>query len=420
MKNILLILALVLIFSSCSEKNGKAVLSCDGLNTSHLMHLYDEIQLRDGTEAGIIHIYSEYPNYEYAIEPREGYTCVDDVARALVLLTGCERTEENSRVMNKLMDFILYMQSDHGYFYNFLWMDGSINKTYRTSVASPDWWSWRALWAMESYAERGKGESEKISPAAGKLVNKTLKDFLTENRPVQSIEGLSLPVWLPGETAADQAGVLILGLEKHYRRTGNASVLKLIRHLADGLIMMQPGDSSNFPYGAFLSWQNLWHAYGNSQSYALLKAGKLLNDQHYIQKALLETDHFYPWLIDKGFMNYFSIEKEKQTYKLLSQKQFPQIAYGFRPMIYACTEAHKITGERKYLEMAQRIGSWYAGNNLAGKQMYDPETGRCYDAINSPGEINKNSGAESTIEALLALQALEKAGVNLQEMFNNE
>ena len=36
--------------------------------------------------------------------------------------------------------------------------------------------------------------------------------------------------------------------------------------------------------------------------------------------------------------------------------------------------------------------------------MYDPATGRCYDGINSPVDINRNSGAESTIEALLALQ----------------
>ena len=35
--------------------------------------------------------------------------------------------------------------------------------------------------------------------------------------------------------------------------------------------------------------------------------------------------------------------------------------------------------------------------------MYFPQTGICYDGINSKDEINKNSGAESTIEALLSL-----------------
>ena len=33
-------------------------------------------------KVGIVHIYSEYPDYEFEIEPKEGFTCVDDVARA--------------------------------------------------------------------------------------------------------------------------------------------------------------------------------------------------------------------------------------------------------------------------------------------------------------------------------------------------
>ena len=39
--------------------------------------------------------------------------------------------------------------------------------------------------------------------------------------------------------------------------------------------------------------------------------------------------------------------------------------------------------------------------------MYDPETGRCFDGILSETEINKNSGAESTIEALYAILEIE-------------
>jgi hypothetical protein len=36
--------------------------------------------------------------------------------------------------------------------------------------------------------------------------------------------------------------------------------------------------------------------------------------------------------------------------------------------------------------------------------MFSITTGRCYDAINTGNIINKNSGAESTIEALLTMQ----------------
>jgi len=45
-------------------------------------------------------------------------------------------------------------------------------------------------------------------------------------------------------------------------------------------------------------------------------------------------------------------------------------------------------------------------NNPAGVSMYDEKTGRTFDGIDgpSPVKVNRNSGAESTIEALLAIQ----------------
>jgi hypothetical protein len=39
--------------------------------------------------------------------------------------------------------------------------------------------------------------------------------------------------------------------------------------------------------------------------------------------------------------------------------------------------------------------------------MYSISTGVCFDGISSPTSVNQNSGAESTIEALLAIQEVE-------------
>ena len=175
--------------------------------------------------------------------------------------------------------------------------------------------------------------------------------------------------------------------------------------LADGIILMQAGDSLNFPYGAFLSWNNTWHGYGNIQSYALLKTGVLLGKKDYIDKALVEVDNFYPWLIKNGFLNYFNLKKTEGKYEITEEQKFPQIAYGIRPVVYACAEAYRITGKEKYLDLAKQAAAWLTGKNPAGKAMWDPATGRGYDGIISNEKINMNSGAESTIEALLALQA---------------
>jgi hypothetical protein len=322
-------------------------------------------------------------------------------------------------VLDKMMDFLLYMQSDSGYFYNFIWHDGSINKTYRTSLALPDWWSWRSFWAMEEFAALSEKNAGKIEKASGKLAGMIFEDLLTTERSVSEVDGVRIPSWLPGKTAADQAGVLILALEKYYRRTNDSRATGLIGQLAEGILVMQAGDSAHFPYGAFLSWNNTWHAYGNIQAYALLRAGVLLNNNGIIDKALIEVDNFYPWLLENGFLNYFTIKGIEGNYEITEQEKFPQIAYGIRPVVYACIEAYRVTGKEKYLGMAREAAGWLAGKNPAGQVMWDPATGRGFDGIISSEKINMNSGAESTIEALLTLQALEKAGIDIKELYSN-
>jgi hypothetical protein len=66
------------------------------------------------------------------------------------------------------------------------------------------------------------------------------------------------------------------------------------------------------------------------------------------------------------------------------------------------------TGKREYAVMAGLAASWFTGNNPAGALMYDSTTGRGLDGIRDSGTVNLNSGAESTVEALLTLLEVEK------------
>jgi hypothetical protein len=408
-RHLKIFMVFMLILAGCNDNALKPIIRCEKLNMAHLDYLYSEVNLKNGTRAGIVHIYSEYPDYSYNIEPKEGFACVDDVARAVLLLANCSDdsfSRSRQAILDKMMDFILYMQSDSGYFYNFIWHDGSINTTYRTSQALPDWWSWRAFLAMEEFAAISPKNAGKIEKASRKLAEKIFEDLLTQDRMTSEAEGVQIPTWLPGKAASDQSGDIILALEKYYLRTKDSRAPGLITQLAEGIIVMQAGDSLIFPYGAFLSWNNTWHAYGNIQDYALLRAGILLNNPKYIDKALVEVDNFYPWLIKNGYLNYFTIKKTDGKYEITEQEKFPQIAYGIRPVVYACAEAYRITGKEKYLGMAKQAAAWLAGNNPAGKVMWDPATGRGFDGIINEGKINLNAGAESTIEALLTLQEI--------------
>lgn len=409
LKNISLAISILLFSFSCENtKVEKAIIPAVNLN--HLMHLYDVVNLPGNLCGGIVKIYSEYPDYTFEIEPNEGFTCVDDVARAMMIdAVRFSDDEEIQAKYNFMAEFLIYMQAENGWFYNFIWHGLSINKTYRTSLAEPNWWSWRAFWALSNFKSNDERLTQNAKLACEKLAENVFDLYLNQPQTFGTIEGIDVPTWLPLGTAGDQAAVLILGLDAFYKNIKkDERALQLIEKLADGLKQTQKGDAENFPYGAYLSWENLWHAYGNAQSYAMLKAGQLLQREDYTASALLEIDHFYPYLMEMNFPAFFNLKKTNDKFEIVEFQAFPQIAYGFRPIIWACVEAYKVTGKQEYLIKAEEISKWFSGSNIAGIQMYDELTGRCFDGIVSETKVNMNSGAESTIEALLSLQAFHQ------------
>jgi hypothetical protein len=95
---------------------------------------------------------------------------------------------------------------------------------------------------------------------------------------------------------------------------------------------------------------------------------------------------------------------------------FPQIAYAMRPMIVGALRLAEISGNPRHAELAGELATWFFGNNPLHAQMYDPKTGRGYDGILSRQEINRNAGAESTIEALFAILEVEAHPVALRRL----
>ena len=73
-------------------------------------------------------------------------------------------------------------------------------------------------------------------------------------------------------------------------------------------------------------------------------------------------------------------------------------------------ETYLLTGDEKYKARAIKAMSWLSGTNSQSAMMYDSETGRTYDGIDDSG-VNRNSGAESTIEALLTILEMKENGL---------
>ena len=384
------------------------------ININHLNYLYTPVTFSTGTHAAGVYIYAEFPDYHLVGSATEGYTCVDDVSRAALVYLRSNNFSIDTAIQSKafnLIKFIIEMQSANGYFYNFLLPGDQINTNGPTSINSAQWWSWRALQTLTEASPLIKIKNAQLSglidQAVFKLVTKIKADLINIPQTTKVVSGITVPQWLPVGSGTDQAALLILGLIPYCKATNDAVLTAYVKKLADGISLMQQGDAAHYPYGCFLSWENTWHAYGNDQAYALFTAGAFLNDASYTAKALAEVDNFYPWLLQNGMKSSFVVTKNSGQVQVVSEKSFDQIAYGIRPMVFASIEAFKITGQEKYADLAGHLSAWLLGLNDAGKNMYSITTGRCYDAITSAGNINLNSGAESTIEALLTLQKVE-------------
>ncbi|RYF74450.1 MAG: hypothetical protein EOO39_08605 [Cytophagaceae bacterium] len=394
------------------------------VNTDHLLGtLYQPATMAaSGTSVGTIWIYSEPDasgGYKLITDADEGYTCVDDVSRASLFLLREPDLATNADKQDKLRKmtrFILEMQSPTGYFYNFLWPDKTINTTFRTSTNTANWWSWRALWLLsEAYPYFQKTDAivaTQIQTATNRLVDVMLRDFGTKPNNSTIVQGVTVPTWLPYGSGSDQAAIMLLGLNNVYAQTPSAPVLTLMKQLAEGIMLMQKGDGQTYPYGAFLSFENNWHAYGNDQAYALLTVGKALNRPAWIAAARREVESFYPYMLKQGFMESFSVRQSGETLAVVNQSKYAQIAYGVRPMIWATLALYDQTKDPKLLDQATQLTRWFLGNNSATATMYDKATGRGFDGISSPTRVSRNAGAESTIEALLAIQMAEKYGFN--------
>ena len=215
----------------------------------------------------------------------EGFACVDDVSRAALVYLRSGKILTDTTTQNKLynlIQFILQMQSANGYFYNFLMAGNVINTTGQTSVNNANWWSWRALQALTEAGPVIKNLNAplytKMNTAINLLVARIKVDLAGQPATTKVVMGITVPEWLPAGSGTDQSAVLILGLVNYSLSNNDSAITSYITKMADGIALMQQGDATHFPYNAFLSWENTWHAYGNLQAYALMIAGDFLKN----------------------------------------------------------------------------------------------------------------------------------------------
>jgi len=369
------------------------------VNLSHALHLVDSLRIDNSTFA-YIRIYADYPDYEPVKDPDEGIACVDDVGRFLEVLQ-IAILNYNRRdllpLLRKMTRFILYMEKN-GRWYNFIYENGEINKSHINSKLDFSFWAVRAM--------RGLAASylvlEELDPNSP-LFNmvKQAIDRAEKNYQGNSLRTEEKPVYLL-KNAPDMTSELLLALIKLHN-TGDFTYYPEIRNISRSLMEKQFINPESALNGMYFCWKNIWHSWGNNQALALLKSYAITRDDQLLTSVNKWSDDFIEFVIENNFPAEIKIE-DKKEYQL---ETYPQIAYGITSMYRAMQELYKLTGQEKNKARAERIFAWFQGKNIANVMMYDPQTGRCYDGINK-NEVNKNSGAESTIECLLAILARGK------------
>ena len=153
-------------------------------------------------------------------------------------------------------------------------------------------------------------------------------------------------------------------------------------------------------------WPEEYLTYGNGIiPYALLRYGSERDDRDALILGL-ETLNF----VDKSCrLNHYLGPVGNSGW--FSQTSHKPPVYSQQPidaayMVWAMIAAHHATGKPYWLDSATDWMSWFEGNNITQQKMYDPETLKCFDGIDAPDRVSRNSGAESNICLLLSYWAV--------------
>ncbi|MBN1598517.1 MAG: glycosyltransferase family 4 protein [Bacteroidales bacterium] len=313
---------------------------------------------------------------------KEGY-CLDDNARALIMVLMTYRQKKNIDALNLApiyLSYIHYMQNLNGTFRNFL----SFNRNFLDDIGSEDSFG-RTIWALgyllhnapsDAYYQSGKSIFFNASPNFEKL---------------QSIRGIANTM---------------LGLS-YYLRSNPAddSMTERLRSLAGKLIRHYEENSS-----ADWRWFEALLAYDNGiLPLALLHSAEILNDDT-IHDIALETMNFLTEITLKD--GYLSIIGNEKWYRKEGERSmFAQQPVDALAMILMYHQAFHLKKEKEYLTKLFSCFMWFLGENDLRMSLFDFETKGCCDGFENYG-VNRNQGAESSlaylISHLVVLQAFEE------------
>ncbi len=329
-------------------------------------------------DTGILqHATFDVPRYS------DGY-CLDDNARALLLMThveeaGTEAPQVVRALATRYLAFVNHaFDETSGRFHNFL----TYARTWHDEAGSDDSHG-RALWALGSVVARSSDAGRRGLGA--RLFHGALPAAATLTSP---------RAW----------AYALLGIDEYLRASNADGYVESVRADLAARLM------ERFRHSRSADW--LWFedrlTYCNARlPQALLVSASRMGDHEMAEVATRTLD----WLVSQHGVadGTFAPVGTNGFYVRGAQRAtFDQQPVEACSMVSACLDAHRLTGQARWLEHAWRSFQWFLGQNSREAQVYDARTGGCRDGIHAD-RMNENQGAESTLSFLTALAEMRAA-----------
>ena len=329
----------------------------------------------------------------YSVPDRRHGYCIDDNARALMLMSAMPDLDPvlRDKWTTIYASFVQYAWNPEARRYrNFM----NFDRTWCEDVGSEDS-NGRALWAL--------------GVTARDALDKKHRDWAT----VLFDETASLALELGSLRA--QAFAMLGAAAMLEVRPGHKLSLSILRRFPDThLALLAEARRPEW------QWFEIVLAYDNARlPQALIAAGRALGRADLIECGVSTLE----WICGKqtspeGRFRAVGTESFHRAYA--EPLKFDQQPLEAQATVDACAEAFRATDDTRWRTEAQRAYRWFLGSNDLDLPLASSEDGGCFDGL-MPTGLNRNQGAESILALQLAscaIWGLGKARTNVSEPLN--
>ncbi|UYY57767.1 glycosyltransferase family 4 protein [Sphingomonas sp. S2-65] len=324
----------------------------------------------------------------YSVPDRRHGYCIDDNARALILMCKIDDIDETLRDKwtSIYASFVQYAWNpDARRFRNFM----NFDRTWCEDVGSEDS-NGRAIWALGVTARDAR--AQKHRDWASMLFDTTAS--------------IALELQAPRAHAFAMLGAAAM-IEAH---PGHSLSRDILTRYGEELITLL--DEARRPEW---QWFEIVLAYDNARlPEALLRAGKVLGRKDFIDVGLETLD----WIVGRQTSpegRFRAVGSESFGRPYAEPLQFDQQPLEAQATVDACVAAHEATGDARWMDEALKAYRWYLGANDLELPLATAQDGGCFDGL-MPSGLNRNQGAESILALQLANCAISALGKRAQNV----